>query len=235
METANYIPSKIDFLASQYKESTNLKALLMSNLEAFEKPFFAMEDIVNVLDLETATGKNLELIGKIVGVNRSYCGDFGSTLNYSIQARITPVTSIEEVTLDDRCLRKLIEIKIKKNSKKIVNYKELASIFSTFFERNINIRSCGDFAIYVDVGLIEKEYANCLILLRAFIPLPPTIKLYYVEDITTNIQDTARVTLSGNQIDEVMVQTPPKISVILIDKQQVTLYAIQSSSIIVGE
>jgi len=203
-----YISSKVDCLATQYKDSARLKSLLLSHLRGFEEPFLKMNKIKDVLNLERAKGKNLELIGKIVGVNRAYCGDFGSTLNYAIQTRVTSVTAIEEIVLDDECLRKLIKVKILKNSKKTVNYKELSEILSLFFERDVELRSCGEFALYVDVGAIENEYKKCLILLRAFLPLPPTIKLYFVEDITTKLQNSARVSLAGLQSSTLITVNP---------------------------
>lgn len=230
-----YICNRVNNVATQYKHSERLKALISTHLCKLEEPFSSMNGIKDVLDLENAKGKNLELIGKVVGVNRRYCGDFSNTLNYVVQDRNTGLGNIEEIKLTDECLRKLIKVKIVKNIKKIVNYKELASIFSEFFEREITISTCGEFSIYLSMGTIDDEFRKCLVLLRAFLPLPSTIKLYYIEDITTHLVDSWRVSISNKQTSVSSVQTPSVMSVLLKYKEPITLHVVQSSTMVTGE
>ncbi len=49
------------------------------------------------------------LIGKIVGINRHYCGNFSKNLNYAmdtVMSRNHLSDTIEEITLDDEHLGK---------------------------------------------------------------------------------------------------------------------------------
>jgi len=189
VDYSNYITSHIEYLASQYKESQRLKSVIGSFLSMAQDVFLAGDTIPYMLDLDKSNGIYLDLIGKIVGVSRRYCGNFMETLNFSIDSYKHSMVNIEEIVLTDICMRKLIKVKIQKNVKEIVNYKELNEIITDFLEVDTFIEPCGEYRIKVDVGNIDRETAKCLILLRAFLPLPQTIELMYIESMEVIAQD----------------------------------------------
>jgi hypothetical protein len=223
-----YICNRVHSVATQYKHSERLKALISTHLCKLEEPFSAMNGIKDVLDLENANGKNLELIGKIVGVNRQYCGGYSDSLNYYIENYKIPNFIVENIIIDDVCMKKLIKVKIVKNSKGIINYKELQGVLSDFFEKEVIVNSCGDFSISVSIGIIPEHLRKCLVLLRAFLPLPPTIRLYFLEDITTLISSTTTIGTKLSQSSYVDVLFYPQIDDLVInDEGGLSSYMVQ--------
>jgi len=219
----------VDVVASQYKQSEKLIALIDTEVKQCDDVDTALVAIPSVLELERAESENLDLIGKIVGVNRRYCGNFSSTLNYSIQKNSTQIGKVTEIELTDKCMKKLIKVKIIKNKDGIVNYKKLAEILTEFMGVYIEIKTCGDFSIRIksykkDDG---EQFLKCLILLRGFLPLPPTIKLYYDEDITSYIKTKDSITTSFRQHSSVFVQKPPVQTVHLDTKDALTAVFVQ--------
>ena len=200
IDYSQYITSHIEYLASQYRNSERLKGIIGSFLSMSQDVFFVGDTIPYMLDLESANGVYLDLIGKIVGVGRRYCGNFLQTLNLSIDKYKHALTNIEEIELTDTCMRKLIKVKIQKNVKEIVNYKELNEIITSFLEIDTFIEPCANYRIKVDVGNIDREKAKCLILLRAFLPLPPTIELMYIESMETVAEDNYGSALASVQV-----------------------------------
>ena len=213
----DYITNHIDYLASQYNQSPNLKGIIGSFLSMSQDVFFVGDTIPYMLDLESANGVYLDLIGKIVGVSRRYCGNFLQTLNLSIDKYKHALTNIEEIELTDTCIRKLIKVKIKKNVKEIVNYKELNEIITEFLEIDTFIEPCNNYRIKVDVGNIDREKAKCLILLRAFLPLPPTIELMYIESMETVAEDNYGSALAPVQVSTENAYNEPYIFVQDVD------------------
>jgi len=178
------ITQKVDYLASQYRNSIRLKNLLLSSLIALQESFLETSKVPYILDLENATAYKLDLIGKIIGINRHYCGNFSKNLNYAmdtVMSRNHLSDTIEEITLDDEHFRKLIEIKIIKNAKKIVNYKELSEIISYFVGDYTQIHTSGNYEIGIYIPYAKNELRDYFVLLRACLPLPPTIRLNYWE------------------------------------------------------
>ena len=174
-----YICKKVDYVATQYKNSERLKSLISSTLCKLEEPFLEINNIKKVLDLETAKGKNLELIGKIVGVNRSYCSIFSPEAYKKY-----------DVNLNDECFRKLIKLKIFKNSKEIVNYKTLSETLSEILNTTIVVRDIKFFQIEIFLKNVLEISPVCLTMFGKFLPVPPTIKIrYYFDiDITVNVK-----------------------------------------------
>ena len=204
------IIEKVKYLASQYRQSENLKALLLSTLEHLEDSFLECKKIPNILDLKNAVGYELDIIGKIVGINRHYCGNFTDNLNYAMDTVASrnkiSIKKIEEIDLSDECFRKLIEIKVIKNAKKIVNYKELGEILSYFFEEPIVIHTCGAFEIAINIKYANSELRKCLVLLRACLPLPPTIRLNFWEVMEFEMIEEIRIATHISQLSIVSVE-----------------------------
>lgn len=213
----SYITRQIEYLASQYRNSERLKGIIGSFLGMAQDIFLVGDTIPYMLDLESANGVYLDLIGKIVGVGRRYCGNFLETLNFSIDKYKYALTNIEEIELTDTCMRKLIKVKIQKNVKEIVNYKELNEIITSFLEIDTFIEPCANYRIKVDVGNIDREKAKCLILLRAFLPLPPTIELMYIESMETVAEDNYSSALSPVQVSTENAYNEPYIFVQDVD------------------
>jgi hypothetical protein len=223
-----YIVANIEHLASQYKHSERLKAIIGSFLSMAQDVFLVGDTIPYMLDLERATGFYLDLIGKIVGVGRVYCGDFKTSLNVSVEKYKHAKNNIDKIVLSDDCMRKFIKVKIVKNVKEIVSYKELGEILSIFLEQEVFIESCGDFSIKIPIyGGIDEELRKCLTLLRAFIPLPPTIQLLYIEVMKLPIDEKAPITSYGIQKSVIAVQKAPIIPVVLTDKTYVVQHHYQ--------
>lgn len=174
-----YICEKVDYVATQYKHSERLKALISTHLCKLEEPFSTMNNIKDVLDLESVNGLNLEFIGKIVGVNRKYCN-----LEHS------PALSVFNVQLEDECLRKLIRLKIVKNNKKTINYKELEELLKHTFNSEVAIKNISDFEIEIYFKNVLEISTQCLILITSMLPVPPTIKIrYYFElDVVAEVK-----------------------------------------------
>ena len=217
IDYSQYITSHIEYLASQYRNSERLKGVIGSFLSMAQDIFLVSDTIPYMLDLESANGVYLDLIGKIVGVGRRYCGNFLQTLNLSIDKYKHALTNIEEIVLTDDCMRKLIKVKIQKNVKEIVNYKELNEIITDFLEMDTFIEPCNNYRIKVDVGNIDREKAKCLILLRAFLPLPPTIELMYIESMETVADDSYSSALAPVQVSTEEAYNEPYIFVQDVD------------------
>lgn len=209
----DYLPSdltsKTKNLATQYRESVRLKSLLFSILNQFQDVFLELHKIKNVLDLATATGANLNLIGKIVGVGRSYCGNFAD-VNHMFYKENRATKTVREITLSDACMKKLIIVKIIKNTKKIVNNKELREILAVFFEDENFSFMIDDFEIVVDA----KSYNvsdECLILLRAFLPVQSNIKIYFLKNFM-KIPDTTSVSVAYSQQSGLFLAAPKQVA-----------------------
>ena len=192
-----YILQRAEYLATQYKESHRLKAILLASLQQLEECFVAGEKIPYIFDLDTANGIYLDFLGRIVGVGRKYCGNFFENLSFSLNVYHQNFKNISEIELDDRCMRELIRIKIEQNNKKVVNYKTLQKLISVFLGKDIGLEDYGKFEIGVDVGEIDENEIKCLILLRAFVPLPPTIKMNFIESMLGDREDSMIVATDG--------------------------------------
>ena len=190
---SGYIVEKHKFLASQYKSSQNLKKMLVSTLNPLEEVFLVIKGIPNILNLAEATTVQLDLIGKIIGFNRSYCGNFSEDLNYAMETVMNrnqlALSPIEKISLSDERFRKLLEIKILKNSRKIVNYKELSSIISYFVGDYTKVYTSGEFEVSIYIPYAKGELKDYFVLLRACLPLPPTIRLRYLEMMESSATD----------------------------------------------
>jgi len=228
VDYTQYITHRIEYLASQYKESERLKAVVGSFLSSAQEVFLVGDTIPYMLDLERAKGFYLDLIGKIVGVGRVYCGDFKTTLNVSVEKYKNSKNNIDKIVLSDECMRKFIKVKIIKNIKEIVCYKELGEILSLFLEKKVTVETCGDFSIKIPIyGGIDDELRKCLTLLRAFLPLPPTIQLLYIEVMELPIDEKSPITSYGIQTSLLKVQKAPIIPVKLTDKAYVVQHHYQ--------
>ncbi len=198
--------TKLDYLASQYRDSKNLRGVIANNLLQMAQVETTLLEVQKMLNLDTASGEILTLIGKIVGVGREYCGNMQDTLNLRIDRNIILNGKIEKIKLDDECMRKLIKVKIVKNSKKIVNFKELREIINIFFDDEIEIK-IEDFTVTLKLNKnITAKIRHCLMLFRAFVPLPPTFKLYFYEDISILLSRANNISQIGVQMDMVEVQ-----------------------------
>lgn len=67
----SYIDDYIDLLIFQYSDKPKAKGEIEARLKSYSKIFTVLQDFINELDIDKAYGERLDLIGKIVGINRT--------------------------------------------------------------------------------------------------------------------------------------------------------------------
>lgn len=77
-EVAQYDPGArpdavLDLLLTQYRESPNLKAVILAILAQIEDVFHAAEIMPETMDLDTAVGEQLTFLGRQLGFPRAHC------------------------------------------------------------------------------------------------------------------------------------------------------------------
>ena len=93
------IEQYLNRLASQFKDSENLRGLLSAHLSDFEDISFSLDDLLSDRYLDTAQGVQLDGIGEIVGLPRPVApvdliGAFGFIDDDTAQGFGTLTTSI---------------------------------------------------------------------------------------------------------------------------------------------
>lgn len=67
----SYIDDYIDLLIFQYSDKPKAKSEIEARLKSYSKIFSVLDEFINELDIDKAYGERLDLIGKIVGINRT--------------------------------------------------------------------------------------------------------------------------------------------------------------------
>ena len=147
----DFIQAYLDLLIYQYRDKPNASAEIQAIIKPFSDVFDLYNDLENVFDLDLAVGKQLDIIGKIVGLSRTvplaipkkYFGFDDDTNTYPYSEIFDSIVTYpfkelyeEEYTdlqLNDEDYRFFLKAKIAKNFAKS-NILEIEEIISFLFD-----------------------------------------------------------------------------------------------------
>ena len=154
-----------DLIISQYKNKLKMLADFSSLAKIYLENAFVLHQVANVLDFRKASGKQLDLIGKIIGVNRLY---------YQQDSNL--------YSLSDSDFRLLIDLKRQTN---LSNYSSdsINTIIFNVFKGDVLFKVSGALSV---AYYVAREYSDLLLaaMSKKIIPCPMNVKIAYV--IKTN-------------------------------------------------
>lgn len=146
-----------DRLATQFKDSPNINAYLAAILEHANTLEVVLCDVADILDIDTATGAQLDNIGALVGQPREFIPDIDpDTFTFDIGPGFDVgefiINTNAPVAIDDDDYRRWIKARIASNINNITGEDIIASIQFVFGEEVEVIFRDGLQEYVVDIG-----------------------------------------------------------------------------------
>lgn len=184
-----------NLLIVQYSDKPKASATISSIVKRFKNNFDLLEQMEDAFDLDNAVGKQLDIIGKIVGISRNVEGvipkiffgfdgnvnarGFDSAAFYTLDQQ-----QYTDTQLSDSDYRFFIRMKIAKNHAKATmsddNGSNLNNIVLSMFDGYAYMVDNKDMSVTIYVENSPKSYLLPYAISLDLIPLPQAVEVKYI-------------------------------------------------------
>lgn len=184
-----------DLLIIQYANKPKASATVALFVSQYKKVFDLLESFEGAFDLDTATGKQLDIIGKIVGISRNINGvipkiffgfsnnpnamGFGGAPFYTLDQE-----KYSSTQLSDSDYRFFIKMKIAKNNVKATmtddNNSNLNAVVMAMFEGYAYIVDNKDMTLTIYIENSPKSYLLPYLKALDLLPTPQGVGIKYI-------------------------------------------------------